>query len=203
MKKYANSNQRLTLEQKEDKIKKLEDIFSNMLDVMGFDREKDQNLKNTPYRIAKMYVNELLSGVYDDEPKITIFDNSKETDSMVVLGPIRLNSMCSHHFVPFLGEAFVGYIPNKKIVGLSKLARIVHWFAKRPQIQEELGEQIADFIQEKLEPKGVGVYLNAQHGCMQIRGVEEPNASMITMALRGNFLNEITTRTEFLTYIKH
>ena len=196
----ANGDLILSQEAKEEKIKKLTKLFEDMLDILGFDRN-DQNLKRTPERIAKMYINELLYGVYNSPPDITVFQNDKKVNSMIVLGPIRVNSLCSHHFVPFIGWAYVGYIPNKKITGISKLARIVNWFARRPQIQEELTEQIADFVEEKLKPLGVGVYITAQHGCMQIRGIQEPNAWMTTMALRGVFYN-IEVREEFLKYVR-
>jgi len=197
----ANDNKIKT----ESELKIMEDEvqthFISILKILGFDMNLDQNLNETPKRIAKMYVRELLKGCYEPSPKITFFVNTKQINSMIVLGPIRVNSLCSHHFVPFVGEAYIGYIPNKLITGISKLARIVDWFTKRPQIQEELTEQISEFIDEKLQPVGCGVYIKAQHGCMQIRGIQEPNAWMITTSLKGCFL-DISTKEEFLHYIK-
>jgi len=198
----ANKNVVKTEEQLQFMQDNLEKIFSDMLLVMGFDSKRDQNLEETSERISKMYVRELLSGCYIPEPKVTIFQNTNKINSMVVLGPIRVNSLCSHHFIPFSGEAYIGYIPDKKITGISKLARIVDWFSRRPQIQEELTEQIADYLQKKLQPRGCGVYITAQHGCMQIRGIMEPAAWMTTMTLKGAFLKQQKTKEEFLNYIK-
>ena len=198
----ANQNSIKSDDQLQYIQKVVENHFSVILEVLGFNKTLDQNLKETPKRVAKMYVKELLRGCYEPEPRITIFDNKNKINSMVVLGPIRVNSLCSHHFVPFIGNAYVGYIPNKKITGISKLARIVDWFSRRPQIQEELTEQIANFVQDKLKPKGCGVWIKAQHGCMQIRGIQEPNAWMITTSLKGVFLNQQETKEEFLHYIK-
>jgi len=197
----ANENVILTEKQLQKKQDKLEKLFSNMIEVLGFDRTEDQNLANTPKRMAKMYVRELMKGCFTEMPAVTIFENSKNIDSMVVLGPIRVHSLCSHHMVPFLGQAWVGYIPDQKITGISKLARIVDWFSRRPQIQEELTEQISSFIEEKLEPLGVGVYIKAQHGCMQIRGIQEPESFMTTTSLRGVFMKG-EVKEEFLGYIK-
>lgn len=197
----ANGNSIKTVEWNEEQKKELEKLFYNMLRLFGYEPELDQNLKKTPARIAKMYVDELLRGCYTAEPDMTIFKNEKKIDSMVVLGPIRVNSLCSHHFVPFIGHAYIGYIPSEKITGISKLARVVDWYARRPQIQEELTEQIANHLQNKLQPQGCGVYITAQHGCMQIRGIMEPNAWMTTMTLKGNFLKQ-DVKDEFLSYLK-
>ena len=197
----ANANKPISYVDRTMMKDQLTVIFTDMLKIMRFNQKIDQNLIDTPKRIAKMYVEELLSGCYTEEPNITVFENTKKINSMIVLGPIRVNSLCSHHFVPFIGDAYVGYVPNEHITGISKLARIVDWFSRRPQIQEELTEQIANYVEEKLQPLGVGVYIRAQHGCMQIRGIMEPNAWMITTDLKGCFIEQ-KVREEFLTYIK-
>ena len=146
----------------EDAAKK----YKEFLEILKFDVDTDQQLQGTPERVARMYVNELFTGCYTEEPKITAFDNTKEYDEMVFLGPISIKSTCSHHIIPFLGEAYIAYIPDRKVVGISKLSRIVKWFMRRPQIQEELTKQIAEYLEKTLEPKGVAVYIKAQHLCM-------------------------------------
>lgn len=179
----------------------IRDKFIEIIEILGFNIN-DKNLQETPKRIAKMYVDEIFSGCFTKEPKITVFDNDKNYDEMIVYGPINLKSTCSHHWQSFFGECYIGYIPDKKVVGLSKLARIVHWFMRRPQIQEELTTQIADYIQEKLNPKGIGVVVFAQHMCTIMRGVEENNAEMITSKLLGNFHNT-EVKTEFLLFVNN
>ena len=197
----ANDNKVLTEKQKNKMIKKLEKHFVNILKDMQYDIENDQQIQDTPHRIAKMWVNDLFSGNYNEQPKITVFDNVNDIDDMVFLGPISIKSTCSHHFIPFLGEAYVSYIPDKKIIGISKLARIVRWFMRRPQIQEELVKQIADYIQEFLNPKGVVVYIKAQHLCMVARGVEENNSWMKSSAVRGVFRDSQAARKEFFDMV--
>jgi GTP cyclohydrolase I len=199
----SNSNRAINESTKENIRVRLEKNFEDVLTNMGFHNWKNiPNMRDTPSRMAKMYVNELLKGCYTEAPEMTAFPNEQGINSMIVLGPIRVNSLCSHHFVPFIGEAHVGYIPKENITGISKLARIVDWYSRRPQIQEELGEQISNHLYEVLQPLGVGVHIKAQHGCMQIRGIQEPNAWMTTMSLKGVFLEELKVREEFLSYIK-
>jgi GTP cyclohydrolase I len=199
----ANSN--LVLDYKEEKkmIKKLEKHFTKILQDMNFDLENDQQIKDTPHRVAKMWVKELFSGCYNAEPKITVFDNTEKCKDIVFVGPISIKSTCSHHFVPFIGQAYIAYIPNEKIIGVSKLARITKWFMRRPQIQEELTKQIADYIMEKLEPQGVAVFVEAQHLCMTVRGVEESNSFMKTSAVRGIFNEDTSAKHEFFDMIKN
>jgi GTP cyclohydrolase I len=198
---FANGNTVLTKEEKEEKKKQLEDVFSKMLEIFGYDRENDHNIKDTPKRMAKMYMEELLVGNFGEPPKITTFPNAKDYDEMIISGPIEIKSLCSHHMVPIVGSAYCSYIPDKKVVGLSKLARIVQFFMRRPQIQEEMTEQIVNYIEELLQPKGIMVVIKATHMCMTIRGVEEPNALMTTSSVRGAFKNA-ETRQEFLNLIK-
>lgn len=199
----SNGNIILSQEEKEEKIKLLTEKFEEIFDIMGFDIANDIQMKDTPKRVAKMYINELFAGTYSEPPKITVFDNTKQYSEMVTLSGIEVKSLCSHHCLPFIGVATISYIPDKKVIGLSKLARIAEWFARRPQIQEELTQQIADYIQDALQPLGVAVYIEANHTCMSVRGVNGPlNSLMKTTALKGVFLNEPETRNEFMNMIK-
>jgi len=198
----ANENVVLNEEQKNKMIFELEKKFSDIVDILRFDKT-DPQMEGSPKRIAKMYVNELFAGNYSTEPNMTVFPNTREYDEMVFLGPIEVKSMCSHHWVPFTGNAYIAYIPGDKVVGISKLARIVKWFMKRPQIQEELTCQIADYITEKLNPLGVAVHIEATHLCMVMRGVKEhKEAQMKTSDLRGAFRENLSTRNEFYNMIK-
>ena len=196
----ANGNIVLEDSEKILMIEKLTSHFKDILKDMKYDLD-DQQIKETPKRIAKMWVNELFTGNYEKAPELTVFENTEKINDIVFLGPISVKSTCSHHFIPFIGNCFIAYIPNEKIVGISKLARIVKWFMRRPQIQEELVKQIADYIEEKLNPKGVAVYIEAQHLCMTVRGVEECDSKMKSSAIRGAF-NEDACRKEFFDMIK-
>jgi GTP cyclohydrolase I len=198
----SNESQVITENEKRKIIEKASKKYKEFLEILKFDVENDQQLQGTPDRVARMYVNELFSGCYESEPKLTVFENTKEYDEMVFLGPISIKSTCSHHIIPFLGEAFIAYIPGKKVVGISKLARIVKWFMRRPQIQEELTKQIADYIQKTLEPKGVAVYVKAQHLCMIARGVGETNSFMKTSSMQGSFIDNPATRAEFFDMVE-
>jgi GTP cyclohydrolase I len=175
--------------------------FRGMFQLMGYDLEKDSNMRETPERIAKMYIEELFIGNYIPAPKFTVFPNTNKIDEMIVLEAIDLKSMCSHHFMPFVGKAHIAYIPRDKLCGISKLARVVKWFMRRPQIQEELTAQIADFIEKKLKPIGVAVIIKAQHMCMTMRGVNEFESMMTTSKLTGAFKEKVETRNEFLALI--
>jgi len=155
-----------------------------------------EELENTPKRI-KRFMKELES---NSDFKFTVFDNPGY-DQMVILKDIEFYSFCSHHLLPFIGKAHVGYIPNKKICGISKLARVVDKFASRPQLQERLTQEIADFIKKELKPKGVMVVIEAQHLCMKMRGIKKQNSVMVTSSLKGAF-NKQEVRDEFLKLIR-
>lgn len=197
----SNENYILDDVEKDSLIKELEPKFKEIFETMGFDINNDIQMNETPKRVAKMYVNELFSGTYGEEPKITVFENTRNYDEMVFLGPITVKSLCGHHFLPFTGKAYIAYIPGDYVTGISKLSRIVRWFMRRPQIQEELTKQIGDYIVEKLQPIGAAVYIEAQHQCMIVRGVEEYNSWMKTSDLRGVFLNKPEVRTEFFSMV--
>lgn len=197
----ANENVILSEKEKNLMIEKVELLYGKILEELKFDVKNDQQIKETPHRWAKMMVNELLSGCYNPPPKITVFDNTKNYDQMVFNGPIKIMSMCSHHFQNFIGQAYIGYIPGNKVVGISKLSRIVKWFMRRPQIQEELTKQIADYLENILKPKGLAVFFQATHLCMVARGVEESQeAKMQTCDLRG-YLKDHAAKNEFLNMI--
>ena len=186
---------------KKPNLLKVEEQFGLFLSALGFDWESDVQMMDTPKRVAKMYVKELFAGCYEDEPKFTVFPNTTKMDEMVVLKRVRILSTCSHHFMPFSGHISIGYIPGEKVCGISKLARVANWFARRPQIQEELTSQIVDFLEKKLQPAGVMVVIEAQHGCMTNRGVNEFNSSMVTSRVTGAF-KKPETRQEFLSLIR-
>jgi GTP cyclohydrolase IA len=172
-----------------------------ILEAIGEDPERE-GLRGTPRRIADMYA-EVFAGlsIYPSEYlKVGFEERHKE---MIVLRDIPFNSVCEHHLLPFVGTAHIGYIPAGRIVGLSKLARVVEGFAKRPQLQERLTSQIADTIVEALNPSGVGVVIEAQHFCMIIRGVKKPGSTMVTSAMRGLFKTNPPTRAEFLEFLRH
>lgn len=196
----ANGNKYKDVTEKKKMINNMITKFEEILNIMDLDLS-DQQIKDTPERIAKSWINDYFCGCYNEEPKITVFDNENKIDSMVFVGPIDIKSTCSHHFAPFSGRCFVSYVPNDDIIGISKFSRIIKFFMRRPQIQEELTQQIADYIQEKLKPKGVAVYMSASHSCMRARGVEESNSWMDTSDTRGCFRDEPETRKEFFDMI--
>jgi GTP cyclohydrolase IA len=161
----------------------------------------DPNFEETPERVAKMYL-EMFHGLLEgSEPKVTLFPNEEGYDHMVIEREIPFYSMCAHHFVPFYGHAHIAYIPGSRIVGLSKLPRILEFYAKRPQLQERLTEQVAEFLCSKLEPQGVMVVVEARHLCVEMRGVKKPGALTTTSALRGCFADR-RVREEFLALLR-
>ena len=168
-----------------------------LLEGLGGDLE-NKHFQKTPERAAKSWTEEICSGLGEKKFKLTTFPPSKNYEpSMVVLQHIPVKSVCAHHLLPFIGEASVAYIPDKMICGISKLSRIVDYFARRPQVQEELTSDIANFIFEKLDPQGVGVIIKATHMCMAMRGVSHDGV-MTTSNLKGTFLKESNVRAEFM-----
>ncbi len=168
--------------------------------LLGLDPATDINLEGTDRRVAKMYL-EIFSGLNEGlRPEITSFANEERYTSMVIERDIPFYSTCVHHFVPFHGHGHIAYIPNGKIVGLSKLPRLLDFYARRPQLQERLTEQVASFLDEELKPKGVMVVIEARHLCVEMRGVKKPGALTVTSAIRGVF-QEKAVRDEFLTLL--
>ena len=179
-----------------EKVREIARHVRGIIEILGLDPH-DPNLAETPDRVAKMYL-EMFHGLSEGaEPKITIFPNSEHYQAMVMEKDIPFYSMCSHHFVPFYGHAHLAYIPNDKIVGLSKMPRILEFYARRPQLQERLTEQVAQFMADKLHPQGVMVVIEARHLCVEMRGVKKPGALTVTSAIRGIFYDR-PVREEFL-----
>jgi len=174
--------------------------FTEIMRVLDLDLN-DPHLRDTPARVGRMYL-EIFRGLVDQtEPEITSFPNEEKYSNMVVVRDIEFFSVCSHHMIPFFGRAHIAYIPKEKIIGLSKIARIVEFYARRPQLQERLTEQIVDFIDDKLHPAGAMAVLEARHLCMEMRGVEKTGAETTTSAIRGCF-EEPRIRDEFFELIR-
>lgn len=184
----------------EEKIKKIQSNFKEILETLGLDLT-DDSLRNTPHRVAKMYVKEIFSGLDPkNKPAVTLFDNKYKYNQMLVEKDIDLYSQCEHHLVPIVGKAHVGYISNGKVIGLSKINRIVRYFAQRPQVQERLTKQIANEFKKILGTNDVAVVIEAHHMCVSSRGVRDVNSSTVTADISGAFARE-STRLEFLNYI--
>lgn len=182
----------------EEKIEKIKHHFAEIMKTLGLDLS-DDSLCDTPKRMAKMYVNEVFSGLDPKNfPKITVIDNKMQYDQIVCVQDIEVMSMCEHHFQPIDGFATVAYIPNKKVIGLSKLNRVVDYFGRRPQVQERLTKQIADCLQYLLDTEDVAVHINAKHYCVISRGIQDTHSTTTTSDLRGAFKQRAETRTEFL-----
>ena len=186
---------------RKEKIDKIEKHFDEIVTILGLDL-KDDSLIDTPKRVAKMYVNEIFWGLdYDAFPKATVVENKMNYNEMIVERNISVQSNCEHHFVVIDGLATVAYVPEKNVLGLSKINRIVEYFCKRPQIQERLTEQIYHALSYILETDNVAVMIDAQHYCVKSRGVEDTGSSTITSRLGGNFKNHPEVRAEFLSLI--
>ena len=183
---------------RKEKIDSIEYHFTHIMELLGLDL-KDDSLCDTPKRVAKMYVNEVFWGLEAESfPKCTAVDNKMKYDEMVVEKNINVQSNCEHHFVIIDGVATVGYIPNEKVLGLSKMNRIVEYFSKRPQIQERLTEQIYYALQYILDTDNIGVVIDAQHYCVKSRGVEDVGSTTVTSKLGGSFKTDASVRQEFL-----
>ena len=184
---------------RKDKIEVIEAHFNGIMRALGLDLE-DDSLMDTPKRVAKMYVNEIFWGLdYDAFPKCTTVANKMKYDEMVVERNVNVQSNCEHHFVIIDGLATVAYVPNEKVLGLSKINRIVEYFAKRPQIQERLTEQVFHALCYILETENVAVMIDAQHYCVKSRGVEDTGSSTVTTKLGGGFKTDAAARAEFLS----
>lgn len=182
-------------------LKKIERAIVDILEAVGEDINRE-GLLETPERVARMYA-EIFSGI-DSDPKehLKIFNESGDNDELVFVKDIPLYSMCEHHLLPFIGRAHIAYIPkNGKIIGLSKFSRIVDSFARRPQVQERLTAQIADFLYENLDPTGVAVFIEAEHLCMTMRGARAAGSKTLTSALRGGIRSDARTRAEVMSLL--
>jgi GTP cyclohydrolase I len=181
-------------------LPRIERAVREILIALGEDPERDGLLK-TPERVARAYA-ELCAGLREEPRRhlATTFDEDHR--EMVILRDIPFASICEHHLLPFTGKAHVGYIPQGRVVGLSKLARVVEGYARRPQVQERLTSEIADAIMDELDPDGCGVVIEATHTCMTIRGIQKPGSTMITSAMRGGFRRRPETRAEFFSILR-
>lgn len=182
--------------------KEVEAKIQSLLKSLVIDTVNDPNTKDTAGRISRMYIDEVFSGRYQPMPKMTEFPNTRKVGDMVIVGSINIRSACSHHLVPFIGKAWIGIIPSDKLIGISKFSRLVDWYARRPQIQEELVDQIADELEKQVKPKGIAVVIKATHECMTWRGVKETDSFMTTSVMRGVFRDSEQARNEFLRLIE-
>ena len=182
------------------KMELIEKHFRHIMEIMGLDMT-DDSLKGTPKRVAKMYIEEVFSGLDPkNKPAIALFDNKYKYNQMLVEKDITVFSNCEHHFVPIYGKAHVAYISSGKVIGLSKLNRIVEYYAKRPQVQERLTVQIANELKQALQTEDVAVVIDAQHMCVQSRGIRDSGSSTVTAYYGGKFEEEMTKK-EFLSYL--
>lgn len=184
----------------EEKITKIQAHFREIMTTLGLDL-RDDSLNGTPHRVAKMFVKEIFSGLNPaNKPKIAMFENKYQYKQMLIEKDITVYSTCEHHFLPIIGKAHVAYISSGKVIGLSKINRIVQYFAQRPQVQERLTMQIAEELKRALGTEDVAVYIDAEHLCVQSRGIKDTNSSTVTSEYSGAFLNA-NTRAEFLQAI--
>jgi GTP cyclohydrolase I len=177
--------------------------MQGVLSSMVIDTENDHNTENTAHRVAKMYLKEVFKGRYVPAPTITEFPNAEHLNELMIVGPITVRSACSHHLCPVMGQIWIGVLPNEhtNVIGLSKYARLAEWIMGRPQIQEEAVVQLADLIQEKTQPDGLAIVMEASHFCMGWRGVKDVDSKMINSVMRGAFLKDSSLRREFLSLL--
>jgi GTP cyclohydrolase IA len=174
-----------------------------MLKSLVIDTDNDHNTNDTAKRVAKMYLNEIFRGRYIAQPPVTEFPNVEHLNELMIVGPITIRSACSHHLCPIMGRVWIGVMPNQhsNLIGLSKYARLAEWVMSRPQIQEEAVTQLANLLQDKIQPDGLALVMEADHFCMHWRGVKDVNAKMINSVMRGSFLKDPNLRREFLALV--
>ena len=184
----------------------LEEVAGKMrgvLESLVIDTDSDHNTQDTARRVAKMYLTEVFRGRYVPPPAVTEFPNAERLNELMIVGPITVRSACSHHMCPILGRLWIGLTPNEhsNLIGLSKYSRLAEWIMSRPQIQEEAITQMADLLMNKVSPDGLAVVMEADHLCMQWRGVRDNGTKMVNSVMRGSFLKDATLRREFLSLI--
>jgi GTP cyclohydrolase I len=179
--------------------------IDEVLQAMVIDTESDHNTQDTARRVAKMYLMEVFAGRYLPQPPVTEFPNVRRLNELMIVGPVTVRSACSHHLCPIIGRIWVGVMPNEHsaLIGLSKYARLVEWVMTRPQIQEEAIMQLADLLQDKMQPDGLAVVMQADHYCMQWRGVKDMDSKMTNSVMRGSFLKDPNLRREFLSLLNN
>lgn len=177
--------------------------MQGVLESLVIDTKNDHNTKNTSRRVAKMFVNEVFSGRYIEPPTLTKFPNVSELNELMIIGPITVRSACSHHLCPIMGRVWIGVLPSKasELIGLSKYSRLTEWVMCRPQIQEEAVVELANMLETKIKPIGLAIVMDADHFCMQWRGVKDRDSKMVNSVMRGAFLKDSSLRREFLSLI--
>ena len=181
----------------------VEEKLQGVLQALVIDTDSDHNTQDTARRVAKMFVKEVFHGRYVAMPPVTQFPNIERLNELMIIGPVTVRSACSHHLCPIIGKVWVGVMPNENsaLIGLSKYARLVEWIMARPQIQEEAVTQLADLLQDKMQPDGLAIVMRADHYCMQWRGVKDMDSQMTNSVMRGSFLKDSTLRREFLALL--
>jgi GTP cyclohydrolase IA len=184
-------------------LDEVQDKLSGVLSSLVIDTKSDHNTQGTARRVAKMYLNEVFRGRYVAPPPVTEFPNVERLNELMIVGPITVRSACSHHLCPIVGKLWIGVMPNEhsNLIGLSKYARLADWVMSRPQIQEEAVTQVADLLQDKMQPDGLAVVMEADHFCMGWRGVKDMDSKMINSVMRGSFLKDPNLRREFLALL--
>lgn len=202
---HANDNISAYIEpgELEGLVTEVAEKIQAVLESLVIDTENDHNTKNTSRRVAKMYVQEVFNGRYVEQPTLTKFPNVSRLNELMIIGPITVRSACSHHLCPIMGRIWIGVLPSKEsaLIGLSKYSRLTEWVMCRPQIQEEAVVELADMLEKKIKPIGVAVVMDADHFCMQWRGVKDRESKMINSVMRGAFLKDSNLRREFLALI--
>jgi len=202
---HANDNISAHIE--EGELEQLQgEVAAKMAEVLRtlvIDTESDHNTIDTARRVAKMYVQEVFGGRYRPQPAVTEFPNVARLSELMIVGPVTVRSACSHHLCPIIGRVWVGVMPNEHsaLIGLSKYARLVEWVMTRPQIQEEAMAQLTDLLQDKMQPDGLAIVMEADHYCMQWRGVKDMDSKMTNSIMRGSFLKDANLRREFLALL--
>ena len=184
-------------------LDEVEEKMKGVLSSLVIDTERDHNTEETARRVAKLYLSEVFRGRYVSAPTITEFPNAEHLNELMIVGPITVRSACSHHLCPVIGQVWIGVLPSEhtNVIGLSKYARLAEWVMGRPQIQEEAVVQLADLIQQKTQPDGLAIVMEATHFCMGWRGVQDLDSRMINSVMRGSFLKDPNLRREFLSLI--
>ena len=202
---HANDNIAAFIEpgELEELTKEVAAKMAGVLEALVIDVEHDHNTRETARRVAKMYVNEVFRGRFVPMPNVTEFPNASQLNELMIMGPVTVRSACSHHLCPIMGRLWIGVMPNQDsaLIGLSKYSRLAEWIMTRPQIQEEAVIQLANILEEKVEPDGVAVVMEADHFCMHWRGVKDNASKMTNSVMRGVFLKDGALRREFLSLI--
>ena len=185
-------------------LDEVEAKMQRVLESLVIDTEGDHNTRGTARRVAKMYLTEVFRGRYNPKPPVTDFPNVERLNELMIVGPITVRSACSHHLCPIIGRVWIGVMPNEhsNLIGLSKYARLCDWVMSRPQIQEEAVTRLVDLLQERMKPDGLALVMEADHFCMQWRGVKDTDSKMVNSVMRGSFLKDANLRREFLALLQ-